>query len=41
MDAATRMKKREVELKMNNTRDLRRRVEKYTEFEGGIFEHLL
>jgi hypothetical protein len=40
LDAAARIKKREDQLR-RKTRDLRTRVAKYTEVNGGIFEHLL
>jgi hypothetical protein len=40
LHAATRIKKREDQLR-RKTRDLRTRVAKCTEVEGGILEHLL
>jgi hypothetical protein len=40
LDAAARIKKREDQLR-RTTRDLRTRVAKCTEVDGGIFEHLL
>jgi hypothetical protein len=40
LDAAARIKKREDELG-RTTHDLRTRVTKWIEFDGGIFEHLL
>jgi len=39
LDAAVRLKKHEGQLR-RTTRRLRTRVAKYTDFEGGIFEHL-
>jgi len=40
MDPADRMKKREDQLR-RTTRDLRRRVAKGTDVDGGVFEHVL
>jgi hypothetical protein len=40
LDAAARIKKREDQLR-RTTRDLRTRVAKGSEVDGGIFEHLL
>ena len=40
LDAAARIKKREDQLR-RTTRDLRTRVARCTEADGGIFEHLL
>jgi hypothetical protein len=40
LDAAARMKKGEEQLR-RTIRDLRTRVAKYTEVDGGIFEYLL
>jgi len=40
LDAAARTKKREYQLR-RKTRDLRSRVAKCTEFDYGIFEHLM
>jgi len=40
LDAAACIKKREDQLR-RKTRDLRTQVAKCTEFDGGIFEHLL
>jgi hypothetical protein len=40
LDAAARIKKREDQLR-RTTRDLRTRVAKCTEVDGGILEHLL
>jgi hypothetical protein len=40
LDAAARIKKREDQLR-RKTRDLRTRVTKCVEVDGGIFEHLL
>jgi hypothetical protein len=39
LDAAARIKKREDQLR-RTTRDLSTRVAKWTEVDGGIFEHL-
>jgi hypothetical protein len=40
LDAASHIKEREVQLR-RTIRDLRTRVAKFTEVDGGIFEHLL
>jgi hypothetical protein len=41
LDAASRIKKREAQLKQKKTRDLCPLVAECTEVEGGMFEHLL